>query len=412
MNMLPNSKDNIFCGLDVGAEKIKVGILRAHDVNRMELLGVYEQKTVGFDQCSVTDLGQFSECIYEVVDELVKKTGVKVKDIQLGLGGELVDFRTTNTVIPLSETGTRIIRQQDIDQVNDHARLLGVKVEEEILHHLPQFYKIDDANIVVNPSRLYARKLALHSLMVVMQSNGLKNIVQAVVNSGYEVSNVFFTSYVSSEVVLTPDEKQQGCTLIDFGSRVTTIMFFKDGFLKFVGKVEIGGEHITQHLSEALNIPFSTAEEIKKSYAVVQADEEELDREILIKVESQHRPIKRREIADALEPVVKDLVDQIKTTLVESKAQSHSKSMRVVGGGALLNGLLDRLKETLGMPVQIGNIQGAQKSLQNVALFSSVIGLAKSGTVDFYVKGGSDADGENVFEKTLNRVRRLYEEYF
>ena len=127
--MIKGFKEKTFCGLDIGAQKIKAGILKAHDANRMELLGVYEQKTEGFDRSSVTDLGRFSECIYETISNLVDKTGVKVKSVQLGLGGELVEFRSTNTVIPISEKASRTIQKNDVLKINNQARLLGVKVE-------------------------------------------------------------------------------------------------------------------------------------------------------------------------------------------------------------------------------------------------------------------------------------------
>ena len=41
-------REKHYCGLDLGAQKIKAGILKVKDAMQMELVGIYEQKTAGF----------------------------------------------------------------------------------------------------------------------------------------------------------------------------------------------------------------------------------------------------------------------------------------------------------------------------------------------------------------------------
>jgi len=79
------------CGLDLGSSMIKVGCLKTKDSKNFDLVGVYESSTHGLSHASVSDLGELSECIHSCILGLTKKTGIKVKEIQLGIGGGGVD---------------------------------------------------------------------------------------------------------------------------------------------------------------------------------------------------------------------------------------------------------------------------------------------------------------------------------
>ena len=224
--MLPrNLNDKVFCGLDIGSQKLKVGLVKVKD-SQCEILGAFEHPIYGFKESAVSDLNEFSECINHVLTELSEKTGIRTKELQIGIDGSLIDVRTSSTAIPLVDRGNKVIAEKDLKKLNKQARLLGVKMEEEVLHEMPQMYQVDDMNSATNPVGLYGRKLAVESLMIVSNNDRIKNILKSVNHAGYDVSNLFFGSYVSSDLVLTDKERKQGCVLIDIGSKVTSVMIF------------------------------------------------------------------------------------------------------------------------------------------------------------------------------------------
>jgi len=55
--------EKYYCGVDIGSQKLKVGILKIKNPTDMELLGAYEHKIYGFKDNAVSDLAEFSECI-------------------------------------------------------------------------------------------------------------------------------------------------------------------------------------------------------------------------------------------------------------------------------------------------------------------------------------------------------------
>ena len=134
--------DKIYCGLDIGNHSLKASLVRVKAPNRYELLEALEAPTRGFKKSYVSDLGEFSESIHRVLKELTRKSAGKFKGVHLGLGGHTVEMRYSKALIPLVDKASKVITTGDLKKVNKQSRLLGIKMDEEILHDFPQQYLI------------------------------------------------------------------------------------------------------------------------------------------------------------------------------------------------------------------------------------------------------------------------------
>lgn len=405
-------REKYYCGLDLGAQKIKAGILKVKDATQMELVGIYEQKTAGFCDGAVSDLGELSDCVHATVHTLLQKTNLKLKEVQLGVGSELIEVRGGGTTIPLVDRTNKIITQRDIKKVNDQARLLSLKMDEEILHDLPQQYMVDEVNKALNPGGLYGRKLGVQSLMIFTNANRIRNIVRAVHQAGYEVPNVFFTSYAACEVALDGTERAQGRVLIDIGAKATSVILFQDNILRRLKKIEIGGDAFTRRIAEQLSLPLDLAEEIKRSYAATLEAYHSSDEEILVKRDSAYKPVKGKDICAAIEPQIRELLGNVQNVLREfGVADELETGIVMIGGGSLLTGLIERLSQATRHPARLAKMNVASaRSPGNAALFAGVVGLAKSGFKQS-LRYALSPDG-HWRANFLNRFKELYHEYF
>ena len=118
-----------FCGFDLGTQTVKAALIKDHAQQSPELLGVYESKTAGFKSGSLTDMSELAECIHLTIAGLLGKTGVKLKDIQLGIGGELISKHYSNAVIPLLERGSKVISYVVVLKFKDQSKLLRASTE-------------------------------------------------------------------------------------------------------------------------------------------------------------------------------------------------------------------------------------------------------------------------------------------
>jgi len=405
--------ERYFCGLDIGAQSIKASLLKSGEDVKPVVLGVFETQTHGFKDASVSDLADLSECIHKTIVGLVRKTGVKLKEIQLGMGGELIEPRFSAAVMPLVDRGTKIITNRDVEKIETQAKLLGVKMDEVVLHHFSQYFKIDDTNTALNPVGLYGRKLEVKTLLVIVNNMLLKNLIKAVNQAGYDVSNVFFSSLCSAEAVLSEYQKRQGSVLIDIGSTQLNLLIFKEGQLKYLSSISLGGDHVTRNISQELQLAFDLAENIKQSYAFAISSESRSDEEILIKREEGYFPVKKERISHAVEPVVEKLVDFITSAINASGFYDQiNMGIIMVGGGSLLPGLPERIEQNINLSVKLGHVLIASKRLHNAAKYASSVGLAQLGLNKAYGFMAHPNGHANFVSFIANKIKELYQEYF
>ncbi|MEW5895143.1 MAG: cell division protein FtsA [Candidatus Omnitrophota bacterium] len=404
--------EKYFCGLDVGAQTIKAGLIESKENRQFELLGVYEGNTAGFDGTSVTDLGELSASINTVLSGLVSNTRVKIKTVQMGIGGELIRQRLSTSVMPLLDRGSKVISRRDIVKIQKQAQLLGVKMDEIILHDFPQSYKVDDINRALNPSGLYGRKLEIDTLIVAVNGTIIKNLSKAVNQAGYDVENIFFTTYAATMTALDDFQRKQGCLFVDIGASVTDLVIFKGGQLRFLSSIPLGSDDITRAIAARLNISHGLADDIKKSYGVVRHRQAGMNEEILIKSEEGYTPVKKEAISEALDPVVNDLINMLKASVARSELERQLPGIIMSGGGSLLTGLPERLEEEMVLPVKMASINFCSRKMHNAAKFLSSVGLAHAGfdkSLGLFVKRNQYS---HWLKGLVDRSKELYEEYF
>lgn len=402
--------EKLSCGLDLGVQTMKASLVRMKDPENLELLGVHEVRTAGLKGSAVSDLNELSECIQRAVGGLVNKTGVRVKGLNIGLGGDLVTIRESGAVIPLVDHGNKVISAQDIKKVKSQARLLGVHLDEEILHDFPKYFKVDDVNTSINPTGLYGRKLCGQYILVITNMTRMRNIVKAVNQGGFELGYPYFSSYAASQVAMDHKARNEGVAFIDVGSTSSAVLIFKDGLLQHIELIPWGGTNVTQSIAGQLSLVLDLAEDIKKSHAVAHRTNVDIEDEILVKRETGYMPIKRAGISQAIGPEVEKFVEHLKIAIKGSPYYHHlNAGIVMVGGGALLPGLIEQVEEATNLQVTTGI---PTKGLNNSVLYAGVIGLAQMSSIHAMNIASMAQAPKNWTARMTNAFKELYQEYF
>jgi cell division protein FtsA len=407
-------KDKVLCSLDIGASSLKASLLKAQGENAFEVLGVCEMPIYGFKEAFVTDLAEFSESINRIIDRLSEKSHVRIQDLQIGISSPLVEMRESAAMIPLLDRGSKVIMSRDIKKVNEHARLLGLKMDEEILHEIVQAYQADDVSLGLNPVGLYGRKLGVQTLLMLTNVNKIRNIMKAINQIGYDIDNLFYSSYASSVIVLNDKEKNDGCVLVDIGTYTTSVFVFRQKTLKHSGNIPMGGHFFTQGIAEALNIPYALAEQIKRNHAEVIKSPERLEEDVLIKRESAYMPIKRSVLYNAMENSLEILLNGI-TDIIKASGyrEQINCGITVVGGGALLNGLMERIAQSNNTTVKLGHLQiKTQEKFINSMVYAPAVGIAICGYQKNHRQKLFPVSSNGWKKDLMNKMMELYQEYF
>ena len=400
-----------FCGLDLGTHTMKASIVRAKDEENLDLMGVFETRATGFKEASISDITELAECIQRTVQGVMQKTGIKVHAVQLGVSGGFLMTRRSSAVIPLIDSGTKVISKFDLRKVDAQAKLLGVSLEEEIIHDFPQWYKVDDINTSINPAGLIGRKIESSLLLLTANSLRVRNLTKAVHQAGFEVSSVAFSGYAASDVAIDKADKTLGCALVDIGANITSVIFFKNGIVGDVQFIPWGGGYVTQSIAERLSLTVDLAEEIKKTHAVAsRTNPKEVSGEILVKRDKGYIPIRREAVCEAVNWEIENFLTHLETVVKGSYLYHQlNKGIVMVGGASLLPGVIERIEERINAPVRMG---AATPGLNNSAVYAASIGLGRMHYLKKKEEGISIKTPLNFKDKVVNSVKELCQEYF
>jgi cell division protein FtsA len=184
-----------------------------------------------------------------------------------------------------------------------------------------------------------------------------QNLLNCVNRAGIEVIEMVLEPLAAGAAALTTDEKELGVVLADIGGGTTEMAVWKGGALAHTSVIPVGGDHFTNDLAVVLKTPLADAERMKRKFgaAIVTLVPEEDTIEVSLTGGRGVHPVKRREVAEILQPRAEELL-----TLVWEEAVREVPSVELraglvlTGGGADLDGMLEVAEQVLGVTVRRG----------------------------------------------------------
>jgi rod shape-determining protein MreB len=189
-----------------------------------------------------------------------------------------------------------------------------------------------------------------------------------------------------------PVTDARGNMVVDIGGGTTDIAVVALGGLVYNKSVRTAGHHLDEaiiqymHRQHKLLIGERTAEQVKIEIGSAAATGERLVMEVRGRCLREGRPrvvnISTPEVREALAEPVKIIVNAVRTALdsipPEIAADVSDNGIVICGGGALLRGLDERLRQETGVPVTIADepltsvARGVGKMLDDVGLLRRV----------------------------------------
>ena len=255
-------KHNISVGLDIGTTKIVAMIGRKNEYGKLEILGVGKSKSLGVHRGVVNNITQTIQSIQQAVQEAEAAASEKIEEVTVGIAGQHIRSLQHSDYItrPNSEL---VIDEDDIDRLINQVHKLVMLPGEEIIHVLPQEFKVDGQAEIKEPIGMYGGRLEANFHVVVGQVSSIRNIGRCVKSAGLELEGITLEPLASANAVLSQEEKEAGVALIDIGGGTTDLAVFKDGIIRHTAVIPFGGNVITEDIKEGCSIIEKQAELLK-----------------------------------------------------------------------------------------------------------------------------------------------------
>ena len=155
----------------------------------------------------------------------------------------------------------------------DDMRKLALPPGDTILHIIPQEYKVDDEEGIVDPIGMCGHRLIGNFHVITGQQTAYNNIRKCVEKATLCVKELTLEPIASAASVLSEEEKEAGVALIDIGGGTTDITIFQEGIIRHTAVVPFGGDVITKDIKEGCTVMHDQAEKLKIRFGSALADE-------------------------------------------------------------------------------------------------------------------------------------------
>ena len=346
-------------GLDIGTTKIVAMVGEKNQFNKVKVIGVGKSQSLGVHRGVVNNITQTIQSIKIAIDEAQSKSGIEVKEVAVGIAGQHIRSLQHSDYIT-RENPDEVINDNDIDKLIDQVYKLVMLPGEEIIHVLPQDFKVDGQSEIKEPIGMYGSRLEANFHIVVGQVSSIRNIGKCIKSSGLEMGDITLEPLASSDAVLSNEEKEAGVALIDIGGGTTDVAIFKDGIIKHTAVIPFGGNVITEDIKEGCSIIGNQAEQLKIKFGSAWPGENK-DSEIVSIPGLRGRDPKEISLKTLSKIINARVVEIIEQAYLEIKNYGHEDSKKkliagivLTGGGSQLRHLKQLTEYVTGMDTRIG----------------------------------------------------------
>lgn len=402
-------QEKYIVGLDVGTSKICVVVGEIKQDENLDVIGIGTTPSHGLRKGVVVSLEKTIEGIRKAMEEAELMAGIEISRVLVGISGNHIKGFNSRGVIGISAKQQEIYRE-DIERVIAAAHPAGMPKDSEIIHVLPQEFKVDDHDGIQDPTGMTGRRLEVNAHIVTGSSTAIQNTLTCVQRAGLSLAGKVLVQKANAEACLTEDEKEMGVALVDIGAGTTNIAIFERGSLWHTAVIPVGGYNFTNDIAIGLRTPIPDAEKIKKKYGCVLSSY--LDEEAMFEASSVGTPkprlVKQTTLVDILQPRAEELFTLVHQEISKAGYDGNiNAGLVITGGGSLLTGMTEIAEMEFDLPARLGKPTGIGGLVDVVSSpsFSTAIGLIKFGQAD-------NRSGGHVPEPGMKKLYKKIKNFF
>lgn len=378
---MEQQNENIVAAIDVGTTKIVVLVGRKDPDGNIEIIGYGRTESKGVRRGAVLNIEETIKSIKVAVGQAEESSGYKITEAYVGIAGQHIRSQCY-TQTQNRNSSNEPISETDVNELINQMRNVPTEMGEEVLHILPQDYKVDAEDEISTPIGMYGKQLSGNFHIVFGKTAAANNLRRCVENNGIRVKRLILEPLASSTAVLTDDDKELGVALVDIGGGTTDVAIFKNGRIFHTEVIPFGGNVITSDIKEGCNILERQAENLKVQYGAALATSAMSNKAVSIPGSSGLKPreISLTNLANIINARLEEIIATIMYCINTNGASNNlGAGIVVTGGGAMLRHLPQLFANKTGSEIRIGVPNKLVKSkidaVTNLPSNSTSIGL-------------------------------------
>jgi cell division protein FtsA len=378
--------------IDPGTSTITAMIARKETSRKVSIL--YTEK-VDSENCirraGVYNVDAAAEKITHLINQLNENYArpqlhASIERVYVSIGGQSLH---TEPYTILKQVENEMIDQPLLNKIREEIEQYKPDLYE-VLEILPPEYYVD-GQLNPNPRGTSASVIEARYQLIVVSNPNLKTLIRRAIPPNIEIAEYIVAPLATAMAVLERREKDLGCALVEFGAGVTYVSIYKNGILRYLVTIPLGGLAITKDI-RCLNVSEEEAENLKKNYGSAISDLEDMRKINIDEGFSTAREIEVRNLNAIIEARVDEILENVIHQIQESGyGDALGSGIVITGGGAMLRHLEESFRNRTNKSLRLASpmISGTSHLAEHAAIIG-LLTLAKDSCIEPFEKRKPD----------------------
>lgn len=383
--------------IDFGTSKIVTIMAESGDYRRCSILGSGTAAYDGFsDDGRWNTPDKLNDAIKSAIKQLENEAHRPVTDIYVGVPGECV-----RVYIREAELSTGPEGRVTLDDAGDILEKVVAQLnanQGSVLSYSPAYYQVDEGEPTMTPVGMRGRTLSAKVSVITASLDFMDDVELRLRDMGIKVNGFMAPAMGEAVLLMPPEERDRTVAMVDVGYLHTELMVMQGDALVDYRVIPVGGGHIAADLAYGLEIPFKTAEAVKRAFEFDGTGDIELGGN-----EGAQR-FGRAFTTEIIGARVDELSDMVRDALESTAIKPDPNSpLYLTGGGiSMLRGGREHMAKALNRNIKIPS---ARAGKLNSPPYASALGLIDMVFDKIDMQNGDTSSG--LMDKLLDIIYNI-----
>lgn len=371
---------NYIVAIDLGSSKIAGMVAQRNEEGLLDILALESEPSMGIRRGLIINHSEAAICVSRIVKKLQNRVKIEIGKVYVGLGGHTLKTVVNNVPVvydgeqELTDEKIKGLYDQNLALTFDNASIYEILAQDFLIDGEPEF----------NPKGCFCSHVEARYLLVLGKPGVNERLCSCLERIPQRLAGMFTAPFAISEALVSPEDKELGCAVIDFGAETTTLVVYFNHCIRHMVVIPLGGKTVTQDIRD-LQVTALDAEKLKKNFGVAMLSLDEEPKAITIKAGSVEHIVHTKELNSVIEARMDEIMDMVCEEIYKSGYQDKLGAGVIITGGASRLTGLDKLVELkTGLPVRQGSydhllLPGADSQYIDPA-YTLLVGLLNFGT--------------------------------
>ena len=284
---------------------------------------------------AVYNLDKTANAIAEVVERLNTILSTNIEKVYVGYNAKGLKSIISKVEHQFDEE--TVVSQEVLDDMFQQCSEIEYEGYVNLFQESQEYVVDNKRGTETDPMGVACRSLGGSYLNILLRKQVADYIAQCFMMAQVDIVDGYVAPMVQADAILTDDDRQQGCVLVDYGADTTTVSVYKNGMLRYLRVIPLGSALITRDLSSVLKIEPEQAEQLKCTYGLCNLIGSQDDSETIMVGD---RKVLLKEIGDIIEARNEEI---IRNVCAQIKASGYGEVLYagiiLTGGGSQLRQL-------------------------------------------------------------------------